>query len=171
MDFYLQLLLSSIPSLVIVGLLFLLVKRFIERDEKQRFFELKRGNQKEVLELRLQAYERLVLLLERSRMEALKARIYTREMKIELFVTAVKQNLHAEIEHNLTQQLYVSNNAWVVVRKTLMEQERLIMLTYSMLDKEKNDFFNTYNQLIIEEKHLSVGEAILLVKNEVKELF
>lgn len=76
--------------------------------------------------LRLQAYERLVLLCERISLPSLISRvnipgISAREMQLMLIET-IKQ----EYEYNVTQQVYVSSVAWDAVRN-LRDQTMLII--------------------------------------------
>ena len=76
--------------------------------------------------LRLQAYERLVLLTERIALPQLISRlnqpgISAAEMKL-LLIESIK----SEFEYNSTQQLYVSQLAWDAVRN-LKEQEILLI--------------------------------------------
>src|SRR6476646_1719139 len=76
--------------------------------------------------LRLQAYERLVLLSERISLPSLISRVSipgvsAREMQL-LLIEAIKQ----EYEYNVTQQVYVSTTAWNAVRN-LRDQTMLII--------------------------------------------
>ncbi len=76
--------------------------------------------------LRLQAYERLVLLTERIALPNLISRlnqpgISAHEMKIIL-----AENIKQEFEHNSTQQLYVSQVSWDSVRN-LKEQNIMVV--------------------------------------------
>jgi hypothetical protein len=76
--------------------------------------------------LRLQAYERLVLLAERIALPNLISRlsqpgISAREMQF-LLLESIKQ----EFEYNASQQIYVSENAWNAVRN--LRDQNLLMI-------------------------------------------
>lgn len=174
MEFYMQLLIASLPTLIVVGFMFLIVKRYVERDEKHRFFQLKRENQKEILELRLQAYERLIMLLERSELESLKRRIYKMNMKADIFVFSAIKSIDAELEHNITQQVYLSDAAWAGAKKALEDQKDLFLTSLGELKDEPEDcglFFDFYRKNADEIIHTSIKEALILVKSEVRKLF
>jgi hypothetical protein len=74
-----------------------------------------------VLPLQLQAYERLVLLIERINPQNLISRIYQPEFSVVDMQISMVQTIKAEFDHNISQQIYVSPTAWETV-KTLKEQ-------------------------------------------------
>ena len=69
-------LLYFIPAVLVLFAVFMLVKRFMDRDYKLRMLEAKVSMQKNSLPLKLQAYERLVLFLERISPNNLLIRIH-----------------------------------------------------------------------------------------------
>jgi len=73
--------------------------------------------------LRLQAYERLILLCERLRLDSLMLRLNTSEMDANQLKNALIISIQKEFEHNLTQQIYVSGQLWdmlILLRDNLM---------------------------------------------------
>ncbi|MFI5196228.1 MAG: hypothetical protein ACHQD8_03995 [Chitinophagales bacterium] len=74
------------------------------------------------LRLRLQAYERLVLFIERINPRLLIPRLYDSSMTVRDLQLAVIITIRTEFEHNLAQQIYVSKNVWDTVR-SVKEQE------------------------------------------------
>ncbi|MBW8684886.1 DUF7935 family protein [Chitinophaga rhizophila] len=76
---------------------------------------------KAVLPLQLQAYERLVLLVERINLQNLISRIFQPGLSAVDMHVGLVQTIKAEFEHNIAQQIYVSPTAWEAV-KTLKEQ-------------------------------------------------
>lgn len=69
---------------------------------------------KDVLPLRLQAYERLVLLIERINPANAALRLHDPDLDAKAFEHRLVEEIRAEYEHNITQQLYVSDVAWSV---------------------------------------------------------
>lgn len=67
---------------------------------------------KEVLPLRLQAYERLVLLIERINPAYAVVRLYRADLDASAFERLLVEEITAEFQHNITQQLYVTEAAW-----------------------------------------------------------
>lgn len=78
----------------------------------------------ETTPLRLQAYERLVLLTERIALPQLINRLYQPGYSALEMKQVLIENIRQEFEYNSTQQLYVSPIAWDAV-KNLKEQEIL----------------------------------------------
>lgn len=76
---------------------------------------------KAILPLQLQAYERLVLLVERINLQNLIGRIFQPGLTAVDMQVGLVQTIKAEFEHNIAQQIYVSPMAWEAV-KTLKEQ-------------------------------------------------
>jgi hypothetical protein len=82
---------------------------------------LLKDNQEITVRMRLQAYERLVLFIERIHFRQLVPRIYQSGMGVSDLQQALVFNIKAEFEHNLSQQIYVSRPVWDTV-KTVKEQ-------------------------------------------------
>jgi hypothetical protein len=79
-------------------------------------------NSTTTLQMRLQAYERLTILIERMHATSLISRYYTQQATAQDVQIAMVQGIRAEYEHNISQQLYVSHEVWQTV-KNVMEQE------------------------------------------------
>ena len=72
--------------------------------------------------MRLQAYERLVIFVERMHPNSLVSRYYSQQSTAQDMQLAMVQSIRAEYEHNLSQQLYVSHEVWQTI-STVKEQE------------------------------------------------
>jgi len=135
---------------------------FFKNDENKRRFLLKRENQKQALPLKLQAYERLSLLIERINPSKLLIRVAPlNNDKIE-YQNLLIQHIEQEYEHNLTQQIYVSDECWTMIlsakntiiqniRKTAMsievftaDQLREIILTSLLHDESVTNLAISY---------------------------
>lgn len=95
--------------------------RLIKNDVKQ-FFNLKSAalqqeNRAQILPLRLQAHERLILFTERINPASLLVRLHQQGINIAALQNSILQEIGAEYQHNITQQLYISMDTWQVVRK------------------------------------------------------
>ncbi len=75
------------------------------------------------LPLCLQAYERLVVFLERIRPEALIRRLEQPQMSVQETRQLLIESIRSEFEHNVSQQIYVSTASWEAVESA---QEQLI---------------------------------------------
>jgi hypothetical protein len=82
-----------------------------------KMLEQKHAAKKDILPLRLQAYERLILFAERINPANLLVRLHQQGTDAEEFEQRLINEIRAEYEHNITQQLYVSDVAWSVTRQ------------------------------------------------------
>lgn len=77
-------------------------------------------------QLQLQAYERLILLADRIALPNLVARLNTPGLSARELQAVLIQNIKGEFEYNVTQQMYVTQEAWDAVRN-LKDQNMLIV--------------------------------------------
>ena len=90
-------------------------------EEKKRQFELRRESQKSISPIRLRAYERLALLLERTKPEHMLMDLRAKEPEALTTWTVgqvqqyLLQTIRAEFDHNQSQQVYVSNEVWDLI--------------------------------------------------------
>jgi hypothetical protein len=76
--------------------------------------------------LKLQAYERLILLADRIALPNLISRVNQPGLNIREMQNLLVQTIRQEFDHNITQQIYVSAEAWDAIRN-LKEQNLLII--------------------------------------------
>jgi len=110
------LLFSILPALVVGGLAFYFFHSYTKNEENRRRFLLLREKQKTSLPIRLQAYERLALFLERISPGKILFRVETTSEDAESYATLLIANIEQEFEHNLAQQIYVSNECWDYIK-------------------------------------------------------
>ncbi|MGV3762644.1 DUF7935 family protein [Parapedobacter sp.] len=79
--------------------------------------EARQAATRDVRSLRLQAYERLVLLVERINPVHAAVRLYRPDLDAAAFERLLIEEIRAEYQHNITQQLYVSDSAWSVTER------------------------------------------------------
>lgn len=122
MDILLEILRYTIPGIVVLIACSIIVKRFLITEIKKKQFALLRESQGTTTRLRLQAYERLAVFIERINPRYLIPRVYESGMKVKDLQSAIQFQINAEFEHNLSQQIYVSRQVWETV-KGVKEQE------------------------------------------------
>lgn len=140
----------------------------LKRDENRRS-----GNRQITLPLRLQAYERLVLLLERISPAQAVTRVLQPGMTALQFQILLTQNIREEFEHNTAQQIYVSNQAWVMIRSAKEEIIRLINTISAEADSNTsaNDMARTIIEKASEWEKNPVQAAISQLRAEAGELY
>lgn len=111
----------TVPSLVVLATAYYLLKMFLDKEAEKNQVQMRLDVQKITLPVRMQAYERLVLLLERIEPAGLLVRTNLPGMNASQLQSALIQAVRSEFEHNLSQQLYVSSKAWEMVRNAREE--------------------------------------------------
>ena len=111
----LGLMVYCIPALVTGVIAFLFFREHTDNENNRRNFILKESIQKESLPIRLQAYERLTLFLERISPQNLLKRVSPISQEVEDYKSLLIKTVEQEYEHNLSQQIYVSDPCWRIV--------------------------------------------------------
>lgn len=163
----------AIAGIAVVFVAFYLLKPFLENKEKLQLLELKKATGTQTLPLRLQAYERIILYIDRvnpaNLLVRLNASAYTAAELHSLIVTEVRN----EYQHNVTQQLYISTRAWQVVKR--MKDDTLNLTKSAMQALPEGATGLDLGKTIL--SHLSKLEtdpydiATSLIRAEVEELF
>lgn len=114
-DKILELLMYTVPSLITGGVAYYLFDSYFKDQQNTRRWLIQKENQKQSLPLRLQAYERLALFLERINPTKLLIRVAPfNNNKID-YQNLLIQHIEQEYEHNITQQVYVTDALWTML--------------------------------------------------------
>ncbi|RZJ54480.1 MAG: hypothetical protein EOO45_30450, partial [Flavobacterium sp.] len=110
-----ELLFYTLPALITGAVAYYFFKMHTENEEGRRRYLIHKEAQKNALPLRLQAYERLSLFLERISPAKLLIRITPQSSNKHDYEEYVIMQIEQEFEHNLTQQIYVSSECWNII--------------------------------------------------------
>ena len=105
-----------IPALIVGAIAFYFFRMHIQNEDRKRFFLLQQENQKYALPIRLQAYERMTLFLERITPQQLFLRIPPHNFSKQEYEILLVNSIDEEFEHNLAQQIYLSGQLWQIIR-------------------------------------------------------
>ena len=160
-----------LPAIVVGLIAYYFFKGHTANEEGRRRYLIQKEAQKKVLPIRLQAYERLTLLLERIDPNKLLLRVKPYSDDLQKYESLLIQNIDKEYEHNLSQQIYVSPECWSLI--TVAKNATIQVLRQSGMNKkvdnpEKLRAF-LLNHFMDEET--PSHKALLLLKKEVSELF
>ena len=160
------------PLIIIFLFIYYMLKSFFDQFEKQRKQELRVKISKETISLRLQAYERLTLFLERIKPESMIMRVVRQGMTCVELQKLLVETVREEYEHNLSQQIYVSPDAWAMVVAARQSIIQLITTTADQLD-DKSLYVELATDLL-KEYALSNNDpltmALNFIQNEAKEI-
>ncbi len=138
MEPMIELLKILIPAGAVFAAAYFLVKRFLDNDQKRREHELKKSAQGLITPLKIQAYERIVIFLERINPNSLVIRVNKNGMNSRQLHSELINAVKTEYEHNLSQQIYVSYGAWELVKNAKEEVVQLINISSSKVASEAN---------------------------------
>ena len=111
-----DILLATIPALLVLITAYFSIRQSFKNEWDKRRNEIALANSKTITAIRLQAYERLTLFLERISVESLIMRTNKAGIDAKTLQSALLATIRAEFDHNLAQQIYVSPQLWEVLK-------------------------------------------------------
>ncbi|MBX7181182.1 MAG: hypothetical protein K1X82_03635 [Bacteroidia bacterium] len=172
-DFLSDILRYILPSLIVFVTSVLTLKQFMDSQNRMKALELKMNNQKDMTPIRLQAYERIVLFLERISPANILLRVSKPGMSARMLQAELTRTIRQEFEHNLSQQIYMGSNAWELTRNAKEEMVKLVNLSAGKLNDQASG--TELGQLILEAsskiEKLPTQIAIDYIKEEIATYF
>ena len=131
------------------------------------------GNQKLITPIKLQAYERIALFLERIALNNLIVRVYKPGMSARMLQAELLKAIRSEFEHNLSQQIYLSNDSWNATKTAKEETIKAINIASSKVSDEASgtDLSKIIFELITKVDKLPTEYALELLKMEIRLVF
>jgi hypothetical protein len=114
-EYLIDVLSLTIPPTLVFLTAYFMLKQQSRKELELKMLDLKLRDSKDMKILRLQAYERLALFLERISPYSLISRCIEPDMISQELQYAIVKTVRAEFEHNLSQQVYVSDNTWSLI--------------------------------------------------------
>jgi hypothetical protein len=111
----LEVLKYCIPALIVLLATWLVMYKLFSAEQQKREWELKKAAQKEISPIRLRAYERLALMLERTQPEHMLLDLDIASMTVPQLQQRLLQTIRLEFDHNMSQQIYVSEEVWEAI--------------------------------------------------------
>lgn len=172
-DFDFSIFLSFFLSSLIVGVIsFYFFKTHVEHLQQKTKLEIKLRFQKETLPIRLQAYERLALFIERISLENLIKRIKPIGDDKQSYEDLLVQNIEQEFEHNLVQQIYITNECWNVIKTA--KNSIITTIRKTNMSENISDAYYFRELLLrdlIDQDNSPTDIALQMIKKDLKTLF
>lgn len=169
MNEFLEILKYILPSSLILIATYLILKSFLESEQKKKQIDIRVSVSKLVTPIRMQAYERIVLLLERIAPSSLIMRTTpSSEMSFKDYQGILLQAIRDEYEHNLSQQLYVSENIWHLTVNAKEEIVKIINISASSIGENASslDLATKIIEMSISNEFTLLDKAITSIKEE-----
>ena len=183
----LELLKVILPAIVILFVVYIMMREFTKQNSKQLNYlteeqqlhkikigvEQKSNSQKISIPLKFQAYERMALFLERINPSNLLTRVLNSKMRVGSLHSTLLATIREEYEHNMSQQLYISDNSWELVKAAKEDVVRLINSSAAKFNTE--DDAKLFAQEIItngfNNNNNPIDKALHGLKEDIRENF
>lgn len=189
----LEILKLVLPSLLVVLATWLIIRAFLRkesstvqgllaRDTENRRIELLQSTTKSILPLRLQAYERMTLFCSRIEMSQLVMNTNANpDMSAELYKSALLAQVEEEYQHNITQQVYMTDDLWNIILLAKKEVTQVCEKVFQdlraemALNSDATPSAQNYLEALVKyvREHPQIGylHALSAIKKEVGVLF
>jgi len=158
----------TIPALLVMLTAWLVMKYQLKNDQDKRKQEMILQNSRTVTPIKLQAYERIVLFLERISLESMLVRINSPGMSAAQLHSSLLTTIRSEFEHNLSQQIYMSPQAWEVVKNARSNMIKIINTEIEQMPKKATgmEFSKRLLETVMELDKEPTRTAIEYIKAE-----
>ncbi len=169
----LEILKYLLPALVVFATTFYMVRKYFNDEEQKRKQQFFANNRNLTAPLRLQAYERLILFLERISPESLIIRVNKPGYTCQQLQSELTNTIRSEFEHNLSQQLYVSAGAWEMLKIARGRTIQLINMTSEKVQKDSPsiNLSKAILESIVDQEKAPATDAINFLKKEFSQIF
>jgi len=162
-----------VPAGLVLYAMYLVVKTFLAKDFEKKVVELRTKNQETVLPIRLQAYERMVLFLERISPNNLIPRLQTADLTAKEFQHVLLNEIRQEFNHNVSQQVYMSHEAWELIKKA---KENLIVTINNSSGELPDDatsleLVRRIFEITMNSEEDPINDALRFLKEEIQQYF
>ena len=165
MEEFLEILKYILPSLVVFGATYFIIQKFMDNEYRKQLLLIKKENQQITTPLRLQAYERLVLFLERISLNNLVLRVHQQNMSAKQLQAELIKSVNQEFDHNLIQQIYISSTTWGHVKKTKDDVIKVINMAASLMpgDAKGADLGQKIFEIVVKSEATPTNNTIALL--------
>lgn len=162
-----------VPSSILLYGIYLIVKAFLNKEFEKHLVTLKLKNNELILPARMQAYERVCLLLERITPHSLLIRLNEPGINSAQLQARLLQAIREEFNHNLSQQVYMSDQAWQLVKVTIEEIIGIVNTSAQSVDPESRsiELAKQIFEHLVQKNEDPCYKAIKFIKTEIQQIF
>jgi hypothetical protein len=173
METLLQLALIILPATGIVITVYLFLKKQQDKEMMSLKLELRKERQTFFLPNRTDAYQRIVLLMERLHPNNMVMRLHNPGLPAKAFQTELLKAIRDEYDHNVAQQIFISQKGWDMVKSSKEEIIKIINLAGTQMEATSlsTDLASKIFEIVSEVGKLPSEIAVEYLKAELQELF
>jgi hypothetical protein len=168
-----ELLKVILPAGIVLYAMYLTTKSFLNKDLEKKLLEVRGKSTEIILPNRLQAYERMCLFLERISPGNLVLRLNDKSYSAKELQGILVADIRNEFNHNLSQQLYMSDQAWTLIKNSVEQMVSLINQAAGELpeDARSVDLARKILEHNISEDNDFIGKTLSFIKAEIRQVF
>lgn len=173
MEVLVELIKIVVPAALVLYAVYLVVKSFLDKELQKQVVSGRDKNTEIVLPIRLQAFERMVLFLERITPNNLLRRVNTADLDAQELQHVLVNEVREEFNHNLAQQVYMSDKSWDAVRQAMEEVISLLSQSAEGLpaDARAIELRRRILQRVVDEEIAPTSHALKQLKDEIRHIF
>jgi len=173
MEIAFQLALIILPAGAVLITAIYFMRQIAQRDIRASHLEQKAERQKFFLPHRAEAYQRIILLMERIHPNSLVMRLNNPGLPATAFQIKLLEAVREEFDHNIAQQMYISSDAWEMSKKAKDETVKIINLAGQQMVPTSTamDLSGKIFEIVGEVGVLPTEIAVRALKEEVQRLF
>lgn len=162
-----------LPASLVLYAVYLTVRSFVHRELESKRMEIRARSIETILPNRLQAYERMCLFLERISPPNLLLRLNNPGYTAREFHKLLLDEIRNEYNHNVSQQIYMSDEVWNMIRNAKEDLTILINEASAGLEGEATalDLSRRIFELTLEKKVEPISHALVELKKEIQQTF
>ncbi len=162
-----------LPAALVLWAMYLTVSSFLKKELVQKELNIKAETAKTILPIRLQAYERMALFLERISPNNLLIRLSGRVDTVAGFQQLMLAEIREEFSHNLAQQVYMSDEAWLNIKNAMNEIVALINLSAKDIDPNAPslELSKRILEVVLSKNIAPSDDALKFLKQEMRNNF
>lgn len=162
-----------LPASVVLYAAYLMVRSFTQKEIELKKLEVRSRSIETILPARLQAYERITLFLERISPQNLLLRLTDSAYSAKEFQKIVLDEIRNEYNHNVSQQVYMSEEVWNMVRNAKEDLVVMVNEASSQMaeDAKSLDLSRKIFQIVMDKKVDPIGHALSELKKEIQQTF
>lgn len=162
-----------IPASIVLYAVYLIVRSFIQREIELKKLDVRGRSIETILPARLQAYERMILFLERISPQNLLIRLNNPGFSARDFQKILLDEVRNEYNHNVSQQVYMSEEVWSQIKNA--KEDLIIMINESAtgmpLEATSIDLAKKVFQMTMDKKVDLINHALSELKKEIQQIF
>lgn len=173
MEIIFQLALIIVPAGAVLMTAIFFMRKLTEKEFRSAQLEMRAERHKFFLPHRVDAYQRVILLMERIHPNSLIMRHNNPGLPAAAMQVKLLESIREEFEHNVAQQMYISIEAWENVKKAKEETIKIINMAGQQMEATSTsmDLFGKIFEIVAEVGTLPSEIAVDLLKKEVQQLF